>query len=200
MSATVGHELIPRVARRFRFNEPIRHPRPPLLRDSLQQWIVGLIFVDRTGLGLKAGDQAETFDRVGDRRGTAHGWQENRSSLSSGGLCSRARVTWGENLRGSGASPTRTSARSTLSCSATSSGERSTPTHRLRGLSPPPKTPVPAICRVNRRARSRANASSISAATVFAGLTDEPQGQVEVAGIYPFRPGLSPSIAATAEA
>src|SRR5208282_3116550 len=86
-------------------------------------------------------------------------------SLSNAGLWSRAKVTCGENLRGSGISPTRTNACSTLSRRAKSSARCSTPTHRLRGLSPPPKTPVPASCNVKRRARKRANASSISLAT-----------------------------------
>src|SRR4051812_48173757 len=58
----------------------------------------------------------------------------------------------------------RNSARSTLSFNPASPGPRPPPAHRLRGFSPP-KTPVPAICNVKRRARSRDSASSTSAAT-----------------------------------
>src|SRR5260370_19565164 len=84
--------------------------------------------------------------------------------MSSGGFRRRERVTCGANLRGRGGTPARNGACAPLSRSPTSAGVRSTPAHRLRGVSPPPKTPVPAICNVNRRTRNRDKVSSISAA------------------------------------
>ena len=63
------------------------------------------------------------------------------------------------------------------------------PDPQIARLVPPPKTPVPASCKANRRARSRDQRIVDIGRDILADFADEPQGQVEIAGVDPSRPG-----------
>ncbi len=102
-------------------------------------------------------------------------------------MCSRARVTCGANLRGSGGNPARISACSILSRRAASSGAALDPDPKIARLAAAAENPGAGELQGEPAGPQPRQRLVDIGGPILADLADKAQGQMEIAGVDPFR-------------